>query len=1153
MSGEYSYQVLKVCVAQICQNLGWNSTQSTPLELLTDILERYLVQVGKVTHRYAEQFGRTEPNIDDIGLAFRHLNVSPSELGEYIKNADPLPYAHDVVAFPVPKKPNLQFPKPDCREVFTRDESIPEYMPLMHPELEEEESVSTEPSTDTRVTGLLPVPILNQISTSPADGTAVDKHANTPPDGPPFKRRRLDSGALPEDAGPSLYEMKSVIISTSGDHTPTHGKAGKLPDPRTPPQGYPKKAKESPKPSPVKQSKKSLAKEKSDSNKEKIERDLFSETVFVPSSSKSDSKDVQTEIVRPKSTVVSPPGYGPRSKSPGQAKSPKGPGRPPGRPPKSPGRPPLKKSPGRPPMQRSPGRPPLSRSPGRSPFQRSPGRPPLHRSPSRPQSGRSPGRPPKSPRGRPRGFIPVVVKPNRPADIETIERNILERMSPNSQISNEDIKDVISTPTTEQPIDLSLSGKSTESSVSEVVVKTEENEENSQDGSSKLVIVEQSHRPRGRPPISPEKKMARLAAIDDIIDSVIAKSSKNEETIEDKKPVPHFANSDDENKSESKDKKSIFDDGESFDAYVTNVNLDDMQTEVVSEVTIKTEAPEGKDDVNNITLPTGEKIPPLPPPLLTSPPIKRPKGRPKGSGKKKLTTPVKEKSKLKQTVLSETISQVNIFENKSPEVKSPEKKPMDPWMAAMSAAGLSVSVRPPEPEEDTMPATQDTDVSDIVEVENVTIEVGNETVEVKTEPSEIRNEPVVIKTEPLETGKDDNKIKGKSEKSEKSEKSKEHKKKKEKKKKNKNKDRDKEKSKKDKSRETYFPTKLKIKFGGASNKCESTRVIMSPRTESSPSESPRQEGLKLVIKKTTPQISETKPASPSVTSVKKEPKTKEIKKEPKPGLVIEEEPPVLTPEPPKTATPPPPVLRVPSPVPRKNPSKLSIPELPRGVVPSPPPPNLSQPSTSSVPRKREPEAKKFPSPAPTETKTSPVQTPSTPPSSPPHRPESPVEHVNSPHSDTPSTSPYHSPSPSPGPSNPREKFELPPMPPPSIVPPPPPPSKPSSVQRTVVAETIGTFISRHDNTAKLTVTKLKDATGQKVWICPTCKMPDDGSPMIGCDICDDWYHWVCVGIKEDPPEDQSWYCTKCMAPKKQSKRGRKKGSGAGRGRGKKPA
>jgi len=31
--------------------------------------------------------------------------------------------------------------------------------------------------------------------------------------------------------------------------------------------------------------------------------------------------------------------------------------------------------------------------------------------------------------------------------------------------------------------------------------------------------------------------------------------------------------------------------------------------------------------------------------------------------------------------------------------------------------------------------------------------------------------------------------------------------------------------------------------------------------------------------------------------------------------------------------------------------------------------------------------------------------------------------------------------------------------------------------------------------------------GEITWICPACKQADDGSPMIGCDVCDDWYHW----------------------------------------------
>jgi hypothetical protein len=50
-----------------------------------------------------------------------------------------------------------------------------------------------------------------------------------------------------------------------------------------------------------------------------------------------------------------------------------------------------------------------------------------------------------------------------------------------------------------EPFDLSTSTKESDDSKQEAVVKTEENDEGSQD---KLMIVEQAHRPRGRPPIS---------------------------------------------------------------------------------------------------------------------------------------------------------------------------------------------------------------------------------------------------------------------------------------------------------------------------------------------------------------------------------------------------------------------------------------------------------------------------------------------------------------------------------------------------------------------------------------------------------------------------------------------------------------------------
>lgn len=54
MTEQYTNQVLKVVVAQICQAIGWHSIQSTPLELMVDILHRYLQQITKQTYRYAE-------------------------------------------------------------------------------------------------------------------------------------------------------------------------------------------------------------------------------------------------------------------------------------------------------------------------------------------------------------------------------------------------------------------------------------------------------------------------------------------------------------------------------------------------------------------------------------------------------------------------------------------------------------------------------------------------------------------------------------------------------------------------------------------------------------------------------------------------------------------------------------------------------------------------------------------------------------------------------------------------------------------------------------------------------------------------------------------------------------------------------------------
>ncbi|XP_059469776.1 transcription initiation factor TFIID subunit 3 isoform X2 [Neocloeon triangulifer] len=67
-----------------------------------------------------------------------------------------------------------------------------------------------------------------------------------------------------------------------------------------------------------------------------------------------------------------------------------------------------------------------------------------------------------------------------------------------------------------------------------------------------------------------------------------------------------------------------------------------------------------------------------------------------------------------------------------------------------------------------------------------------------------------------------------------------------------------------------------------------------------------------------------------------------------------------------------------------------------------------------------------------------------------------------------------------------------------------------------------------------------DEAGNKIWICPACKGPDDCTPMIGCDDCDAWYHWACVGIQVPPDEDVSWYCKECIVRKQSSFSDKKK-------------
>ncbi|KAM4678225.1 transcription initiation factor TFIID subunit 3 isoform 2-T2 [Discoglossus pictus] len=116
------------------------------------------------------------------------------------------------------------------------------------------------------------------------------------------------------------------------------------------------------------------------------------------------------------------------------------------------------------------------------------------------------------------------------------------------------------------------------------------------------------------------------------------------------------------------------------------------------------------------------------------------------------------------------------------------------------------------------------------------------------------------------------------------------------------------------------------------------------------------------------------------------------------------------------------------------------------------------------------------------------------------------------------------------------------VPPPAPPPPPPPPAPAAASPAPASAHPpTGPNAGNAKGPVRSVVTEtIRDEWGNQIWICPGCNKPDDGSPMIGCDECDDWYHWPCVGLSDAPPETEQWFCTKCRDKKKDKKHKKRK-------------
>ena len=84
----YSRSLLKLSVSQILQTVGFQSVQATALDILVEILERYICLLSKTSHDFAELANRSEPCLDDVARAFEKHKINIVDLEDYVKYVD---------------------------------------------------------------------------------------------------------------------------------------------------------------------------------------------------------------------------------------------------------------------------------------------------------------------------------------------------------------------------------------------------------------------------------------------------------------------------------------------------------------------------------------------------------------------------------------------------------------------------------------------------------------------------------------------------------------------------------------------------------------------------------------------------------------------------------------------------------------------------------------------------------------------------------------------------------------------------------------------------------------------------------------------------------------------------------------------------------
>lgn len=217
-SDSFSRAIVRVAVGQICHNEGFQAFQQSALETLSDIVIRYMLNIGKMAVSTANSAGRTEPNAFDIihGIEDLHSGVGLSgascidqcllnsgmvkEILSYVYKSDEIPFAYPLPSFPVSKewRPSQSFTQ-------SGDEPPNEHIPAWMPKfpnclaLKENESLKVQKSLSN---------LCNDITCN-GSGLSKDMKEEKNPGTNPFLAEPICS--VGKDASPVILPSKSDL------------------------------------------------------------------------------------------------------------------------------------------------------------------------------------------------------------------------------------------------------------------------------------------------------------------------------------------------------------------------------------------------------------------------------------------------------------------------------------------------------------------------------------------------------------------------------------------------------------------------------------------------------------------------------------------------------------------------------------------------------------------------------------------------------------------------------------------------------------------------------------------------------------------------------------------------------------------------------